>query len=214
MRKNQRLTPDQTDRWLVPPPNPNSFLNFQTLFGNNRPVEMEIGFGKGAFLVASAEMHPNVNFVGLEHDAKYAFLTASRLARRNLDNCKVLVVDGSKVLNLNVLAGSLHGLHLYFPDPWWKTRHHKRRIMSPTFLTSVARSLAPGMPFHMATDVPEYFLNTLKILENTRSLSLLKVWHSVQLPAENSTVTNFERKAYAQGRSVHRLLAISTVNTN
>lgn len=214
MRKYQRLTREQADRWLVPTPNPNSYLNFQTLFGNNQPVEMEIGFGKGTFIVESADQNPSINYFGLEHETKYAFHTASRLHRRNLVNCKVLAADGSKILNLNIIPGSLNALHLYFPDPWWKTRHHKRRIMSSLFLNCVARSLGRGKQFHMATDVPEYFHNTLKLLENNPALTLLKVWHSIQMPPVNSIVTNFERKAYTQGRTVHRLLAISSIHAN
>lgn len=171
---------------------------------------MEIGFGKGAYLVASATIHPNINFFGLEHEPKYAFLTASRLARRNLSNCKVLAADGSKVLSLNIQPGVLHAVHLYFPDPWWKTRHHKRRIMTPAFLDSVAKSLGQGKPFHLATDVPEYFFNTLKMLENNKNLSLRAAWHSIEAPSSDAIVTNFERKAHAQGRTVHRLIALST----
>lgn len=214
MRKNQRLTPQQAERWLIPSPAPNSYLNFQILFGNNQPVEMEIGFGKGSFIVTSAELNPNINYFGLEHEKKYAFHTASRLNKRSIENCKILAADGSKILNLNVMPGSLHALHLYFPDPWWKTRHHKRRIMSPIFLNCVARSLGQGKKFHMATDVPEYFHNTLKIIENNLSLKLFKVWHSIRLSNTNLIATNFERKAYTQGRTVYRLIATSTFASN
>ena len=210
MRKSRRLTAEQSDRWVLSPPNPDSFLNFTTLFGNSNPVEIEIGFGKGAFLVTTAINHPNINFLGLEHERKYAFITASRLARRNIANCKVLPADGAKVLTLNVLPGSLAALHLYFPDPWWKTRHHKRRIMSTSFLNDVAKSLRSGMPFNMATDVEHYFTQTLKILESCPYLSLKHAWRTRKPSSNDSIVTNFERKAYSEGRTVHRLIAIST----
>lgn len=210
MRKYHRLTPEQADRWVLPAPNPDHFIDFQTLFGNNHPIEVEIGFGKGAFLVQSATNRSNINFFGLEHEKKYTFQTASRLARRNLNNCRVMPADGSKIITLNILPGTLSALHLYFPDPWWKTRHHKRRIITPAFLVSVAKCLGKEMPFHFATDVPEYFFSTLKLLEKNRHLSITSVWHSLEVPSGDSIVTNFERKAYSQGRTVHRFIALST----
>lgn len=195
---------------MLDPPIPGAFLDFQKVFGNKNPVEMEIGFGKGAYLVESATRRPGTNYFGLEHEKKYAYLTASRLARRCLENCRVMAADGAKILGMNVPPGSLRAVHLYFPDPWWKTRHHKRRILTPTFLTCVAKGLGHGHLFHLATDVREYFFNSLKMLETSRDLALLNAWQSGQEPVGDAIVTNFERKALAQGHTIHRLTAIST----
>ena len=207
MRKPQRLTPEQASSWVPDPPPPGGLVDWAQFFPKPGPVELEIGFGKGAFLVASAEKHSDVNFLGVEHERKYAFLAASRLARRGLTNARVFAADGSRLLALNIPAQSVSAIHLYFPDPWWKTRHHKRRIMTPAFLMAVAKALKTGHPFHMATDVEDYFLNTLKLLENCSSLSLQQAWHCRDTPPPEAVVTNFERKAHAQGRSVFRLIA-------
>lgn len=209
MRKPQRLTPEQASSWVPDPPPPDARIDWDRFFPKPGPVELEIGFGKGAFLVASAEKHPHVNYLGIEHERKYAFLAASRLARRGLTNARVFAADGARVLALNIPPHSVSAVHLYFPDPWWKTRHHKRRIMTPNFLVAVATALKPGHRFHMATDVADYFQNTLNILEKCPTLSLQQAWHCREMPPADAVVTNFERKAHAQGRSVFRLIATS-----
>jgi tRNA (guanine-N7-)-methyltransferase len=97
-------------------------VDWHTVFGNNHPVELEVGFGKGLFLIHQSEVNPDVNFVGVEIIRKYQLFTANRLARRERRNVRVICDDARSFLRLCVAENSISVLHVYFPDPWWKTR--------------------------------------------------------------------------------------------
>src|ERR1017187_9480069 len=103
-------------------------IDWSTLYGNANPVELEIGSGKGLFLINAAKSGPGVNYLVIELSRKYAVYCAQRLARHDLPNAKVWCGDARLVLARLVPALSLRAVHVYFPDPWWKTRHKKRRV--------------------------------------------------------------------------------------
>ncbi len=100
------------------------------LFGNDHPVELEIGSGKGLFLLNAASTAPGHNFLGVELARKYARLAAERLARRQLANAKIWRGDARFIMGRLVPEASLRAVHVYFPDPWWKKRHKKRRVFT------------------------------------------------------------------------------------
>src|SRR6185312_9432534 len=131
-------------------------LDWREVFDKDRPVELEVGFGKGLFLLTAAQAHPEINFAGVEIVRKYQLFTATRLAKRDLRNVRVACADALHFLPRFVASSSVQAVHVYFPDPWWKKRHHKRRIFTPEFVAEVARVLAPGGRLLAATDVPEY----------------------------------------------------------
>jgi SAM-dependent methyltransferase len=114
------------------------------LFGNENPVEVEVGFGKGLFLLNAGLSRPDRNFFGVEVVRKYQLYAADRVAVRGLSNVKTCCADAKVVLRDFVPAGSVEDVRVYFPDPWWKKRHHKRRIMNPAFVNQIERVLAPG----------------------------------------------------------------------
>jgi tRNA (guanine-N7-)-methyltransferase len=174
------------------------------LFGNDHPVELEVGSGKGLFLVNAAVGNPAHNFLGVELARKYARSAAERVARRALPNVKVLPGDARALLARYVPPGSLRAVHIYFPDPWWKTRHKKRRVFVAPFVADVQRGLESGGDFRIATDVEEYFAVMRELMaQHPRFVA--------QPPPEPHTpehdldyLTNFERKYRIQGRPIFR----------
>src|SRR5260221_9733527 len=127
---------------------PRAPLNLGELFGNENPVEIEVGTGRGLFLVNAATTCPATNFLGIEYDFKEARRAARRLQKRALANVRILGADAKFVLPQYFPAASAQALHVYFPDPWWKRRHKRRRVFNAEFLTQAARILRPGGILH------------------------------------------------------------------
>jgi tRNA (guanine-N7-)-methyltransferase len=140
------------------------------LFAQEQPLEVEVGSGKGLFLQNASLAHPDRNFMGIEVAHKYARFSAARLARRNLPNAIMVHGDAMRVFREILPDASLVGVHVYFPDPWWKARHRKRRVLTLPFLRDAARVLKPGGKFHFWTDVEEYFESTLELIREVPSL--------------------------------------------
>ena len=152
MRRTNRLPLEQLSPYLLEVPEEARALTWRDVFGNDHPIEIEVGFGKGLFLVTSALAQPDVNFVGIEIMRKYQLFTATRMAKRGLKNVRLAKADARLLLRDRVAAGSVQAMHVYFPDPWWKKRHHKRRVFTAQFARECERVLH-GRPMHIATDV-------------------------------------------------------------
>jgi tRNA (guanine-N7-)-methyltransferase len=134
------------------------------LFGRVAPVEVEVGSGKGLFLLSASGRQPEHNFLGVEVAQKYARFAASRLARAGRTNALVACGDALAFFHEWVQDSSLHAVHVYFPDPWWKKKHRRRRVLNEVFLNDVIRTLIPGGKLHFWTDVEEYYQSTLEII--------------------------------------------------
>jgi len=180
---------------------PTTPIDWRALFGNDCPVEIEVGFGKGLFLLAQAQARPDTNFFGIEIERKYALLGASRIARRQLPNVKLACTDARWFMKERIGASSVSALHVYFPDPWWKTRHRKRKLFTLAFADQCVRVLQGGGCLHFATDVADYFAETLVMLNGIAALRPLPAPVSAAEP-----MTNFERKYRQEGRPIHRVL--------
>jgi len=128
-----------------------------SVFGNDRPVEIEIGPGRGDVLVAYASARPEVNFFAIEHLRGVAEALAARLERTGLANARVIAADARCVVERLVPTASVAAYHIYFPDPWPKRRHEKRRLFDAHFGAALRRTLAPGGIVHVATDLPDLF---------------------------------------------------------
>jgi len=174
------------------------------LFGRAAPLEVEAGSGKGLFMRTAAAEHPGVNFLGVEIAAKYARFAAAALAKRQLRNAIIVSADVLRVFDELLPDRSLAAVHVYFPDPWWKKRHKRRRVMRPSFVRNVERTLCPGGVLHFWTDVEEYFNTSLALLaEHTQLTGPLQV---LETPAEHDMAyrTHFERRTRVHDRPVYR----------
>ena len=131
-------------------------LDKKTLFGREAPLVLEIGSGMGETTAAIAQAHPELDFIAVEVHGPGVGSLLNRIEKAQLANLRVVRHDAAEVLARMIPDGSLEALHLFFPDPWPKKRHHKRRIVQPAFLELAALKLTPGGIFHAATDWPEY----------------------------------------------------------
>ncbi len=178
------------------------------LFGRpagSAPLELEIGSGKGSFLVAEGGMRPETLFLGVERAGRYFRYAADRLRRRERANARALQGDGMEVL-LALPEASLAGVHVYFPDPWPKRRHRGRRLVDDRFLEAVERALAPDARLRLATDSGAYFAAMRSAFDGRERLL-----REVPYPAPaDAAISNFERKYRAEGRSIHRIAATRT----
>jgi tRNA (guanine-N7-)-methyltransferase len=138
-----------------------------SLFPREQPVELEVGSGKGLFLATAVSAYPLRNFLGSEVSRSYARLTASRLAAATADNGRVIHGDAGQLVSRLLVDHSLSAVHVYFPDPWWKARHRKRRVLSEEFLQHVGRILQSGGRLHVWTDVEEYFREAMLAAAST-----------------------------------------------
>ncbi len=174
------------------------------LFAVDRPLEVEVGSGKGLFLQSAATDVPDHNFLGIEVARKYAHHTAARLAKRELTNALIVEGDAQFVFRELLPADSLAAVHVYFPDPWWKKRHRKRRVMNEGFLKDVVRTLQPGGSFHFWTDVEEYFSEGLALVaEHTPLVGPLSI--APRAPEHDLDFrTHFERRMRLAELPVYR----------
>jgi tRNA (guanine-N7-)-methyltransferase len=179
-------------------------VSWPELFGDDRPVELEVGSGKGLFLANAGAARPDRNFLGVELSRKYARRAAERVAKARLLNVRVARGDARRFLARLVPASSVEAIHIYFPDPWWKARHKKRRVFCETFVADVERALRPGGDFHIATDVEDYFAVMQDLMAAHPAFAPLPP------PAPNTPehdldyLTNFERKYRHEGRAIYR----------
>jgi tRNA (guanine-N7-)-methyltransferase len=179
-------------------------LNFEAIFGNDRPVEVEIGSGKGTFLVARAQARPELNFLGIEYAGAYCRYAADRLRRRGLTNVRMLCADAGKFFGSCLQPASVWRVHVYFPDPWPKRRHHRRRLIQRPFVARAREVLRIGGQLIVVTDHMGYFEHIRRVLENAEGLAGVPMPKMAE--AEGELVgTNFERKYIAQGRPFYAM---------
>ena len=172
-------------------------LDWPVVFGNNQPVEVELGIGKGRFLLNAAERLPDVNFVGVEWAAKYLRIAQHRAVKRKLHNVRLVRTDAREFVEFFISSRSIKAYHIYFPDPWPKKRHHKRRLFSEGFLREVERTLQEGGRLWLATDFAEYFAAMLDVLATSECLEEIDdEWLGAK--------TNYEEKYLAQGKPIYR----------
>ena len=209
VRSTKKLPLDELAPYLlpdVPRGAPAPPIVWRELFGNDRPVEIEVGFGKGLFLATSAAARPDINFFGIEVVRKYQLFAATRLVRHQLTNVRVACADGRALLRDRVASKSVAAVHVYFPDPWWKARHRKRRVFTPEFAHTVGEILRSGGRLLLATDVETYHGVMAHVVRD--------LGHAfVELPPpppgepqhDMDYLTNFERKFRKEGRPIYRL---------
>jgi tRNA (guanine-N7-)-methyltransferase len=163
---------------------------------------MEIGSGKGGFLIEYARKHPELNIIGSEWDTTWAVYAGERMLKHQIDNAQMLRGDVYFFLRDRIPDNSIDAFHMYFPDPWPKKRQHKNRLLRPEFLVQVARTLKAGKRlFYWGTDHEEYNEWALEIFSQTPNVRFL-----VKNEAEptEGIMTNFEKKYRKEGRPIYR----------
>ena len=189
----------------VEPIEPPATLGFGLMFGNDRPVEMEIGCGKGGFALERARQYPERNFFAMEWASKYYRHAVDRMERWGIKNIRIMRADARIIVERCMSPACLSALHVYHPDPWPKKRHFKRRLFRPSFVEAVVSALRPGARFSLSTDHAGYFE---VIAEVTRARADL-----IEVPFEDAEAgftetrvnTNFEIKYRKQGLSINYL---------
>jgi len=182
-----------------------SGLDLPALFGNGLPAEIEIGPGKGAFLLERAAERPELNLLGLEWLRSYAWYAADRARRAGLSNVRLLCADAAAVFRSALPAGSVQRVHVYFPDPWPKRKHRRRRLLTAPFLSEVRRALRLGGWLGVVTDHAEYFRFIRGALTAVPGLAEIPFQ---SCSAGSLTASNFERKYAAGGRPFFAVAAI------
>ena len=182
-------------------PDPFSAASF---FQRDAPLEIEVGTGKGLFLATAAARDSDRNFVGIEVARKYARFSAARLATAKLVNAKMVCGDAIRAFREVFPAQTAAAVHVYFPDPWWKKRHRKRRVMQGAFLRDIERVLIPAGTLHFWTDVEEYFDETIQLIGAETALA-----GPIDVPQAESAHdldyrTHFERRMRLTDQPIYR----------
>ena len=183
-------------------------LDLDAAFGRHAPTVLEIGFGMGETTAAIAQAHPEVNFLGVEVFAAGVGALARRVDELGLSNVRIVQHDAVEVLRDMIAPDSLDGVHVFFPDPWPKARHHKRRLIAPVFVDLLARRIAPGGYLHCATDWANYAEQMLAVLS---AEPLLRNLHPGYAPAPRGPLvprptTKFQARGERLGHGVWDLV--------
>ena len=186
------------------PENLDGKIDFSQIFGRKRPVHIEVGTGKGTFLVNQAKAQPNINFLGIEWARKYCRFAVDRIGRWALTNVRIIRTDAAAFVTDFVPDDSVDCFHIYFPDPWPKKRHHKRRFLSPSNTEQLLRCLNAGGSIKIATDHADYFQQIQNVLaERSDQLEEIEFLPPVGADEGEWVGTNFERKYLKEQRQIY-----------
>lgn len=174
------------------------------VFPRGAPVELEVGSGKGLFLSSFSAAHPERNFLGVEISGGYARLCAGRLASAGATNARIIHGDATFLARSMLPDACLAAVHVYFPDPWWKARHRKRRVLSDEFLRHAGRALTAGGELHVWTDVEEYFHEAMGAAAATGLYATPREEQGGEPRHDLDYRTHFERRTRLAGEPVWR----------
>ena len=181
-------------------------MDFVRFFGRPGPIHIEIGCGKGTFLLNEAKAEPHVNFLGIEQANKYYRYAVDRIGRWGLTNVRIIRTDAAHFLANFVPANSVDCYHIYFPDPWPKRRHHKRRLFYSTNLRQLLRTLKTGGILRVATDHKEYFELLDELVESHKDrLEPIEFRPGAGAGPGEWVGTNYERKYLKEKRPIYAI---------
>ncbi|MDC9821255.1 tRNA (guanosine(46)-N7)-methyltransferase TrmB [Pectobacterium polonicum] len=181
-------------------------VDFNALFGRDAPVVLEIGFGMGASLVTMAAQHPEQNFLGIEVHLPGVGACLASAQEAGISNLRVMCHDAVEVLMNMIPDGSLSMVQLFFPDPWHKARHNKRRIVQVPFVQLVQSKLKVGGVFHMATDWEPYAQHMLEVMTSVTEYRNLSDNNEYVERPESRPLTKFEARGQRLGHGVWDLM--------
>ncbi len=180
-------------------------LVWAELFGNDHPVELEIGTGKAGFLLRRARAVPERNFLGIEWCNQIYKYAVDRMQRWRVPNVRMLRTDADHFVRVLCPKDSLQVLHVYHPDPWPKKRHHKRRLIKQPFIEAAIDRLVPGGYWRLQTDHAGYFEQMTALLGDHPRLRRVEFEDESLGYTPDGIATNFEIKYLREGRSIYRL---------
>lgn len=181
-------------------------MNIAAIFGREAPTILEIGFGMGASLVEMAKANPEKNFLGIEVHAPGVGACLQSAHEAQLSNLKVMCHDAIEVLDNMLPEASLDGVQLFFPDPWHKARHHKRRIVQVSFAEKIRSKLKIGGIFHMATDWENYAEHMLEVMQSLSEFENLSQDNNYVPRPDFRPLTKFELRGHRLGHGVWDLM--------
>ncbi|MES9856203.1 MAG: tRNA (guanosine(46)-N7)-methyltransferase TrmB [Sedimenticola sp.] len=182
-------------------------LSFEQLFGNSNPVLAEIGFGNGESLAQMAAANPENNYLGIEVHRPGVGHLLLKIEELELNNLRIIQQDAVEVLTQGVPNATLTGLFLFFPDPWHKKRHHKRRILKPSFVSLLAQVIKSGGFFHTATDWEDYAVQMMEVMSSVEELFENSRGKSEYTPRPDyRPLTKFEQRGHRLGHGVWDLI--------
>lgn len=171
-------------------------------FNHSQPTVLEIGFGMGASLVEMAKAAPNKNFIGIEVHKPGVGACLMAIEDNQLSNLKVMCHDAVEVLENMIPDNSLDKVQIFFPDPWHKARHNKRRIIQPEFVNLISQKLKSGGILHLATDWQHYAEHMLEVLSNADAFTNLSPTNDYVPRPEDRPITKFEKRGQNLGHGV------------
>jgi len=178
-------------------------LDFNKIFANTNGVTLEIGFGSGLATVAIAETNPDKNYLGIEVHRPGIGRLLWEIERKHLSNIRIIEYDAVNVIEQMIPEGSLEAVHAFFPDPWPKKRHRKRRLIQRPFTQKLAACLKDGGYLYMVTDWEDYALHALEELNATAALH--NAYEGFSSPQSWRPVTRFEQKGLAKDHMIREL---------
>jgi tRNA (guanine-N7-)-methyltransferase len=200
LRKGSRVWRDNevtaAARVLVECAGPIFSIDPLKLFDRALPLEIELGAGRGDFILERAAATPERNFLAVELASTIAQLMAVRAGRSGLENLKIVRMDARTLVNLMLPEASVDAFHIYFPDPWPKERHIKHRLFTPWFAASLKRKLRPRAPLFIATDVAEYAQEIFALLDECG-------FARTEMPVPGADSTGFARRFHAAGKPIY-----------
>lgn len=182
----------------------NRLLDLDAAFGRNAPKILEVGFGMGTATADIARVRPDTDFLGIEVHSPGVGNLLKLIEEQQLTNLRLIRHDAVEVIDNMLAPASLDGFHLYFPDPWHKKRHNKRRLVQPAFVEKIVSRLKPGAYIHMATDWEDYAIQMLDVL--TANVDLQNTAEGYAPRPEYRPLTKFEQRGLNLGHGVWDLI--------
>ena len=185
-------------------------FDFPTIYGNTNPIILEIGFGMGKSLVEMALQNPDKNYLGIEVHTLGVGACLAYAVEKHVKNLRIICHDATEILRDSIADNSLGGLQLFFPDPWHKAKHHKRRIVQPHFVETIYQKLQPNGFIHFATDWQNYAEQMLDVLKSAVGLHNVSPTNDYIPRPDFRPLTKFEQRGHKLGHGVWDLYFIKT----
>ena len=179
--------------------------DWEAVFDNTNPLNLEIGFGVGNFLIEMAIREPDENFIGMDFYHKGIRKVITRIGRYQVSNIRIVYGDAKEKLPILFNEAELSRVYINFPDPWPKKKHHKRRLIKPAFIKNLAAKLKPGGEIHIATDYEPYAIEILEFFEAEPLLTNKSGYRTFLAQKEGTPQTKYEKKFINSGEKIFYL---------